>query len=426
MFSGTGPDRQDACIADRPGNGSEDSMKQTWRWFGPYDLVSIDEAMQAGAEGIVSALHHIPNGQVWPSDEIRRRKDEIAHMKDGTPSGMNWEVVESLPVSEDIKKQKGDWRAHIDAYKQSLRNLAAEGLHVVCYSFMPLLGWTRTDTAWRLPNGATCLRFDYMDLAVYDIHLLRRGNAEADYESDVIREAARRFEAMDDDERQRLARNVFFVLPGSTETLSLDAARAHIEEYDSISASRLRQNFVDFLEEVIPLAQELGMRMGCHPDDPSFPLIGLPRIMSTEADYNAILKAVDLPENGITLCSGSLGTRAENDIPGMVKRLGGRIHYAHLRNVRRESETTPCSFHEAGHLDGSTDMVAVVAALLNEEKRRREAGRADNIIAMRADHGQDILGDLDRHTQPGYPAIGRLKGLAELRGVMAALSPGGF
>ncbi len=403
-------------------------MKQTWRWFGPSDLVSIDEALQAGAKGIVSALHHVANGQVWPVAEIKRRQDEIARMKDGSPSGLKWCVVESLPVSEDIKKQKGEWRAHIKAYKQSLTNLAAAGLEVVCYSFMPLLGWTRTELAYhfelayRLPNGATCLRFDYIDFAVYDIHILGRKNAQADYEPEIIAQAAQRFAAMDSTKRHQLAKNIFFVLPGSSETLSLDAARAHIEEYDSISALRLRQNFVDFLQEVIPVAQELGMRMGCHPDDPSFPLIGLPRIMSSEADYDEILKAVDLPANGITLCSGSLGTRKENDLPGMVKRLGGRVHYAHLRNVKREAETTPCSFYESGHLEGDTDMVALIAALLNEEKKRRDEGRYDHVIPMRADHGLDILDDLRRHAQPGYPAIGRLKGLAELRGVMAALS----
>ncbi len=397
-------------------------MKQTWRWFGPSDLVSIDEALQAGAQGIVSALHHIPDGQVWTGKEIARRKDEIAHLKNGTPSGIEWAVVESLPVSEDIKKQKNDWREHINAYKQSLTNLAAAGLEVVCYSFMPLLSWTRTDLAWRLPNGGTCLRFDYVDFAVYDIHLLRRKNAEADYGPDIITQAAERYHTMDSDKMQELATNVFFVLPGSTETMSLDDARDHIEEYDSISADRLRKNFVDFLEEVIPVAQNLGIRMGCHPDDPSFPLIGLPRIMSTEADYSQILKAVDVPANGITLCSGSLGVRLQNDIPGMVERLGERIHYAHLRNVQRETETMPCSFYEAEHLGGSTDMVALIAALLNEEKRRRDTGRSDHVIPMRADHGQDIMDDLTRHAQPGYPAIGRLKGLAELRGVMAALS----
>jgi len=400
-------------------------MKQTWRWFGPKDMVSIDEAMQAGAQGIVSALHHMPNGSVWPVSEIVRRKDEIARMKDGAPSGLEWCVVESLPVSEDIKKQKGDWRGHIKAYKQSLTNLAEAGLKVVCYSFMPLLGWTRTELAYRLATGATCLRFDYIDFAVYDIYILGRKNAQADYGQDIIAQAAQRFETMDGNEKQQLARNVFFVLPGSKETLTLNAARAHIAEYDSISAQQLRRNFVAFLEEIIPVAEKLGMRMGCHPDDPSFPLLGLPRIMSSEADYAAILKAVDLPANGITLCSGSLGTRAQNDIPGMVKRLGGRVHYAHLRNVKRESETTPCSFYEAGHLGGDTDMVALVASLLNEEKKRRNQGRPDHTIPMRADHGQDILDDLNRHAQPGYPAIGRLKGLAELRGVMAALSRNG-
>lgn len=397
-------------------------MRQTWRWFGPKDLVSVDDMMQAGVEGVVSALHQVPTGEVWSPEQIAQRQAEISRMRDGSASGLAWDVVESLPVSEDIKKQRGNWRGHIDAYKQSLRNLHAAGLEVICYNFMPVLDWTRTDLAWRLPNGATCMRFDHTDFAAFDIHVLARPGAAEDYPPEVVTDAADRAVQMTDEARAMLARNVVFGLPGAAENFTLDDVRAHLAEYSRITPDQLRAHLIDFLSEVAPVAQDLGLRLCCHPDDPPFALMGLPRIMSTEADYRTVMDAVDLPANGITLCSGSLGARPDNDIPGMMDRLGARVHFLHMRNVQRESSAIAGSFHEAEHLRGGTDMVAFIAAVLREEARRRKAGRADCSIPMRPDHGQDILDDLGRKAQPGYPSIGRLKGLAELRGIMTALS----
>ena len=399
-------------------------MKQTWRWFGPNDLVKIDDILQAGAAGVVTALHHLPAGAVWTPGEIARRKDEIARRADGTPSGLAWEVVESLPVSEDIKRQTGDWKAHVAAYKESLANIADAGIEVVCYNFMPVLDWTRTDLAWRLPTGGTCMRFDLTDFAAFDLHILKRPGAEHDHDEALRAAAARRFAAMSQAEQQAITGNVVFGLPGAAERLSLDDVRAHLADYAATSEETLRGHLVDFLSEVVPLAERLGLRLCCHPDDPPFPLLGLPRIMSTEAHYRAIMEAVDSPANGITLCSGSLGARPDNDLPGMMARLGDRVHFLHLRNVTRETAGIRGSFHEAEHLGGDTDMVALVAAALHEEARRKAAGRSDCSIPFRPDHGQDILDDLGRRAQPGYPAIGRLKGLAELRGVIAALAPG--
>ena len=396
-------------------------MRQTWRWFGPEDRVSTDDMTQAGVEGVVSALHHVPAGTAWSGAEIARRQAEIATRTDGTPSGLAWEVVESLPVSEDIKRQSGDWRTHLGAWTDSLRALAEAGIATICYNFMPVLDWTRTELAHRLPNGATCMRFDLVDFAAFDIHVLARPGAAESFPEAVAAAAERRFAEMDDERRAALATNVVFGLPGAAEHFSLDDVRAHLAEYAGVSADLLRQHLVDFLEAVVPTAERLGQRLCCHPDDPPFPLLGLPRIMSTEDDYVAVMRAVESPANGITLCSGSLGARPDNDIPGMMERLGDRVHFLHMRNVKREDPGTPCSFFEAEHLGGDTDMVAFMAAALREEARRREAGRADHSIPFRPDHGQDILDDLRRKAQPGYPAIGRLKGLAELRGIMTAL-----
>lgn len=397
-------------------------MKQTWRWFGPKDLVSIDDMLQAGVEGVVTALHHVPTGTVWSPEDIARRQAELAVMTDGAPSGLTWDVVESLPVSEDIKRQTGDWKAHIANWKTSMRHLRAAGIEVICYNFMPILDWTRTDLAYRLANGATCMRFDAIDFAAFDLFLLERRGAADSYAPEVLEQARARFATMSDARKDELAGNVVFGLPGAAERMSMQDVKTHLAHYDNIPAARLRAHLVDFLAEVSPLAQELGMRLCCHPDDPPFPLLGLPRIMSTEADYKAVMAAVDLPANGITLCTGSLGARADNDLPGMMARLGDRVHFLHLRNVALEDRALGGSFHEAAHLEGNTDMVAMIAAILAEESRRRAAGRADWQIPMRPDHGQDILDDLKRKAQPGYPAIGRLKGLAELRGIMTALA----
>ena len=397
-------------------------MRQTWRWFGPADLASIDDVVQAGVEGVVTALHHVPNGVVWTPEEIAKRQDEVRRRKDGSPSGIEWEVIESLPVSEDIKKQKLDWREHIANYKQSIRNVAAAGLEVLCYNFMPVLDWTRTDLRYRVPSGATCMRFDIVDFAVFDIHILERAGAAEDF-SDAVREAAaRRFRDMDEPTRAALGKVVTTALPGSTETMSLDRMREHLAEYGDVSPDQLRQHFIDFLSEVVPVAEEVGVRLCCHPDDPPFSLLGLPRIMSTGDDYAKILDAVDSTANGMTLCSGSLGARPDNDLPALMRRFGPKVHFLHLRNVKRDdSSVIAGSFFEAEHLEGDTDMVALIAEVIAEERRRKAEGRADVSIPMRPDHGQDIIDDLNRRAQPGYPTIGRLKGLAELRGVMRAL-----
>lgn len=397
-------------------------MRQTWRWFGPKDLVSIDDMLQAGVEGVVTALHHVATGSVWSLVEIEKRKADIASMKNGDASGLRWEVVESLPVSEDIKRQTGDWKTHIANWKTSMRNLHDAGIEVICYNFMPILDWTRTDLAYRLPNGATCMRYDAIDFAAFDLFLLQREGASDDYSSEVLEAARKRFAEMPDARRLELSGNVVFGLPGAAERMSMEDVKVHLANYDNISPERLRGHLIDFLAEVSPLAEELGVRLCCHPDDPPFPLLGLPRIMSTEADYKVVMDAVNIPANGITLCTGSLGTRADNDLPGMMKRLGERVHFLHLRNVALEDPHLGGSFHEAAHLEGHTDMVAMIAAILAEENRRKAAGRTDWQIPMRPDHGQDILDDLNRRAQPGYPSIGRLKGLAELRGIMTALS----
>ena len=396
-------------------------MRQTWRWFGPKDLTSIDDITQAGAAGVVSALHHVPNGVVWTPEDIARRHSEIATRKDGMASGLTWDVVESLPVSEDIKKQKGNWREHIANYKTSMKHLADSGIETICYNFMPVLDWTRTDLRWTVANGASCMRFDINDFAAFDIHILKRPGAAADFTNAIADEAARRFDAMSEDDKKQLARNVTMGLPGSTESMSLEDVQAHLDEYGAINREQLRTHFVDFLEEVVPVAEELGIRLCCHPDDPPFALLGLPRIMSTEEDYRFILDAVDSKANGMTFCTGSLGARPDNDLPGMMERFGPKVHFLHLRNVKRDTDDIAGSFFEAEHLAGDTDMVAVIAAILTEERRRKAEGRADWEIPMRPDHGQDILDDLGRRSQPGYPTIGRMKGLAELRGVMTAL-----
>ncbi|WP_127599249.1 mannonate dehydratase [Nitratireductor alexandrii] len=396
-------------------------MRQAWRWFGPRDKVSLADARQAGASCVVTALHHVPAGAIWHAEEIEARQREVAFHPDGSMTHLAWEVVESLPVSEAIKTQTGDWRADLVHYKRSLENLARAGIETICYNFMPVLDWTRTELAWPLGHGGTAMRFDLADFAAFDIHVLKRRHASADYEAPILETAKERFDALDEAGKKRLAANITAGLPGAAEHWSLEGLSRQLALYAGIDAARLRQNLIDFLSEVVPLAQRLGLRLCCHPDDPPFALLGLPRVMSTEEDYRAVLDAVDLSANGVTFCTGSLGVRPDNDLPAMAARLGPRIHFVHLRNVRRDAETVPCSFFEDEHLAGQTDMVAVVAALLAEESRRRKEGRADAEIPMRPDHGQEILDDLTRGAQPGYPAIGRLKGLAELRGVMAVL-----
>jgi len=404
-------------------------VKQTWRWFGPADTVSIDAMRQAGVQGVVTALHGVPPGTVWSPADIAERQALVGRANDGSASGLAWEVVESLPVSEDIKLGTATRREHVAAWCTSLEHLAAAGIEVICYNFMPVLDWTRTELAWRLPHGGACMRFDAVDFAAFDVHLLGRAGAvqgivEAlgdEAGGALVEAAARRHATLGDAGRAALVDNIVCGLPGAAERMTLDDVRARLAAYGDTDETTLRARHVDFLAEVAPLAERLGVRLCCHPDDPPWPLLGLPRVMSTEDDYRRLMAAVDVPANGITLCSGSLGARADNDLPGMMARLGDRVHFLHLRNVKREGDAPRGSFHEAAHLEGDTDMVALLREVVAEERRRREVGRSDAVIPMRPDHGQDLLDDLGRRSQPGYPAIGRLRGLAELRGVEAAL-----
>ncbi|MCE0504114.1 mannonate dehydratase [Roseivivax sp. GX 12232] len=392
-------------------------MKHCWRWFGPEDPVSLADIAQAGATGVVTALHDLPPGAVWTSEAIEARLAEIAQ----APLPLTWDVVESLPVSEDIKRRSGPYRSHIANWIESLSNLAAAGVRVVCYNFMPVLDWTRTDVAHRLPHGGTAMRFDLVDFAAFDLFVLERAGAAGDYPAD-LREAARlRAEALDVDQRMALARTAAAGLPGAAATMSLADIRGYLDAYRGVTPEALRNNLAAFIAEVAPAAEALGLRLCAHPDDPPWPLLGLPRILSTAEDYAALLGMAETTANGITLCSGSLGARGDNDLAAMMRRFGPRVHFLHLRNVRREGTGVPCSFHEAAHLDGSTDMVALAAAVLEEEKRRAAEGREDAQIPMRPDHGQALMTDLHRPMRPGYPAVGRLRGLAELRGVEATL-----
>ncbi|MNE00829.1 Mannonate dehydratase [compost metagenome] len=395
-------------------------MRHTWRWFGPVDKVTVRDAAQAGAEGIVSALHHIPTGVVWPVDEIEKRHQAI---RDG---GLFWDVVESVPVSEDIKTQTGDWREHVKNWQETLHRLSASGIKTICYNFMPVLDWTRTDLRWETKHGAKAMRFDLTDFIAFDIHILKRPGAAQDYPERLQEEAARRFSSFDDARITALGKNIGAGLPGSADGYTLDQLLEKLRTYQGINAKKLQSNLIDFLSEVTPVAERVGINICAHPDDPPWPLLGLPRILSTGDDYAHMLRQVDSRANGVTLCSGSLGARADNDLAEIATRFADRIHFVHLRNVTRDEDSLPCSFFEDEHLEGGTDMVAVIAALLTEETRRKAEGREDHQIPMRPDHGQEILDDLSRGAQPGYPAIGRLKGLAELRGIERALSHSQF
>jgi mannonate dehydratase len=387
-------------------------MQETWRWFGPDDPVSLENIVQAGASGVVTSLHQIPTGEAWPLAEVKKRKAEIK------ARGLEWSVVESIPVHNDIKTRSGDYPRYLENYKESVRNVGAAGIQVVCYNFMPVVDWTRTNLLYELPNASRALRFEMTDFAAYDVYLLERDNAAADYEPDMLKRARQRLEAMSDEDKAQLERNIIAGLPGGEGSYDRDGIRAAITEFIELGTRGMRDNLFAFLEEVIPIAEKSGVRMCIHPDDPPFSLFGLPRVVSTAEDARALMAAVPSVHNGLTLCAGSFGARADNDLIGMVRDFGSQIHFVHLRNVRREPDG---SFYESEHLDGDNDMVGLIDALLAEEQRRADEGRPDR-IPMRPDHGHLIGDEINRGgTNPGYSYGGRLKGLAELRGVIHAL-----
>jgi mannonate dehydratase len=389
-------------------------MIHTMRWFGPNDPVSLMDIRQAGCTGIVTALHQIPVGEIWPLEAIQERIS-IIEAGNNVWTPLDWSVVESLPVHEGIKKALPLRDALIENYKSSLRNLAACGIKTVCYNFMPVLDWSRTKLNFEMPDGARALRFVWTDFAVFDLHILQRPGASSDYTSEVQKAASERFFSMTSDEKSELKNTALLGLPGSEEAFELSNFQNLLDAYRDISAEQLRENLHYFIRSIAPLAQELGINLCIHPDDPPFPLLGLPRVVSTEADLAALMEASPERANGITFCTGSLGVRADNDLPKMLRRFADRIHFLHLRATFREQED-PLIFHEAPHLTGNVDMFEVIKAVIEEEKRR---GGIE--IPMRPDHGHQMLDDLKKKTYPGYSAIGRLRGLAEIRGMELAI-----
>jgi mannonate dehydratase len=390
-------------------------MEQCWRWFGPDDVVTLAQARQAGASGIVNALHQIPYGVVWSVEEIEARKAIIAA---DASLGLRWTVVESLPIHESVKIGEGDLEPIFENYRQSMRNLAACGLEVICYNFMPVLDWTRTQLACPLPGGGTALRFNIHEYVAFDHFMLKRPGADEGHSADVMDRAKAWFERSTQSDRDNLLANIMAGLPGAYDRYDVPGLARMLERYRGMSHDRLRANLKRFLEAIIPTAEEVGIRMCIHPDDPPRPLFGLPRICSDEDDIAYILNAVDKPSNGLTLCAGSLGANPKNDVPAIARRFADRIWFAHLRNVAKDPDG---SFMEAEHLGGDTDMVALVEVLMAEEQRRKAAGSPHWRIPMRPDHGHALLDDVGKGSFPGYPAVGRLRGLAELRGVMSAI-----